>query len=67
MDTGERIAAARIAAGLTQDDLARLIGTSRPNLCRYETGVVKEIPREKIAAIAKALRVSSPSPAPILA
>lgn len=59
MDTGERIAAARIAAGLTQDDLARLIGTSRPNLCRYETGVVKEIPREKIAAIAKALRVSS--------
>lgn len=59
MDTGERIAAARIAAGLTQDDLARLIGTSRPNLCRYETGVVKEIPREKIAAIAKVLRVSS--------
>lgn len=59
MDTGERIAAARTAAGLTQDDLARLIGTSRPNLCRYETGVVKEIPREKIAAIAKALRVSS--------
>lgn len=56
--TGERIANARIRAKLTQDDLARLIGTSRPTVCRYETGAIGIIPPDKIEAIAKALSVT---------
>lgn len=57
-ERGDRIAAARVARGLRQEDLASLIGTSRPTLCRYETGVIKTIPDEKIKALAQALHVS---------
>ena len=55
---GERIATARIARKLTQEDVARLVGTSRQNICRYELGTIKNIPQEKIQALAQALRVS---------
>jgi uncharacterized protein len=38
MDTGQLIAEARIAAGLTQARLARRAGTSQAMVARYETG-----------------------------
>jgi predicted nucleotidyltransferase/DNA-binding XRE family transcriptional regulator len=37
-DRGERIQAARIAAGLSQAELARRAGTSQPAVNRYEQG-----------------------------
>lgn len=55
---GDRIAAVRKARGMTQEDLAKRIGISRPNLCRYETGAIKEIPEKMIIALSRALQVS---------
>lgn len=55
---GDRIAKTRLAHNMTQDELAQMIGTNRQNICRYELGVVKDIPHERIDAIAKALRVT---------
>lgn len=56
--TGDNIAEARKARGLTQEELANKIGISRPNMCRYETGSIKEIPDKMIMRIADALQVS---------
>ena len=58
MEIGDRIAEARKAKGLTQEELAHEIGISRPNMCRYETGSIKEIPDKMIVRIADALRVT---------
>ena len=55
---GDRIAKTRLAHNMTQDELAQMVGTNRQNICRYELGVVKDIPHERVDAIAKALRVT---------
>ncbi len=50
---GSRIRQARLAAGMSQGQLARQIGTSERNIVRWETS--KNQPRvESIAAIAEA-------------
>src|SRR6185436_20605117 len=47
----------RLRRGLTQDDLAKMIGASRRTVIRYESG--QHAPtRRKIALLAAALRVS---------
>ena len=48
----------RIERNMTQEEVARLAGTSRQNICRYEMGVIKNIPDDKLKAIADALRVT---------
>lgn len=54
----ERIRAARITRGLSQEDLAKLVGyTSRASINKIEKGLV-DLPRTKVMAIAKALHVS---------
>lgn len=54
--TGQRLRDARVAAGLTQDALAKKLGTSRTTVCQYETGF--RTPRlSRLRAIAKLLRV----------
>lgn len=57
MNKGERIKKRREQIGLTQVALADMIGESKQTVYKYETGIVTNIPSDKIELIAKALRV----------
>lgn len=48
----------RKARGLTLDALAEIVGTTKQTIQRYETGVISNIPRERIQQLAKALSVT---------
>ena len=52
---GDRIYALRKSRGLTLEELAARVGTSKQNIHRYERGTVANIPREKIVLLAEAL------------
>ena len=54
---GQRIRTARLARGLTQADLARLVGVSRSAVAQWETDRAGQI-RGNLARIATALGVS---------
>lgn len=60
METGERIAAARKAAGVTQLQLAERIGKTKSAIANYESGF-REPDGETIDAIAKVLGVTPQS------
>lgn len=51
----ERIRSLRKKRGLSLEQLADMIGTSRQTVHRYETGVIANIPHEKIEALARVL------------
>lgn len=53
---GQRLRAARIAAGMLQEDLARYVGRSRSSLANMEAGK-QDPPLSVAAALARALRV----------
>ena len=52
---GEKIKALRKEKGLSLEQLAEIIGTSRQTVHRYETGAISNIPSEKVEAMARAL------------
>src|SRR3954452_20855097 len=54
---GDVLAIARKARGLTQSELADLVGTTQPTINRYEAGDRDPDP-ETVAALAKALGVT---------
>ncbi len=58
MNTGERIKQARLAAGLTQTELADRIGVKFSAVHKYESGKVVNLKRETLTAISRALDVS---------
>lgn len=60
MGTGERIAAARKAAGVTQLQLAEKIGKTKSSIANYESGF-REPDSETIYAIAQVLGVTPQS------
>lgn len=51
----ERIKSLRKERHMSLEQLAEMIGTSRQTVHRYETGVISNIPHEKIEALARAL------------
>lgn len=55
---GERMKKLRISRDLTLEDVAKLAGVSRQTIQRYESGVIGNIPSDKIEAIAKVLNVT---------
>lgn len=57
MTTGEKIRTARVKKGYTLEELASIVGTSKQNIYKYETGIITNIPLPKVQAIAKALGV----------
>ena len=57
MTTGERIRCAREQANLTQEELGKLCGTTKQTIYKYETGIITNIPLDRIEAIAAALNV----------
>ncbi len=52
MGIGENIKKRRRALGYTLEDIAHHLGTTRQTIQRYESGVISNIPNEKIAQIA---------------
>ena len=58
MTIGNRIKALREKNGITQTELAELIGTTKQNIYKYENGIITNIPSDKIELIAQRLSVS---------
>ncbi len=48
----------RKAKGLTLDELALLVGTSKQTISRYEKGIISNIPPERVESLATALDTS---------
>lgn len=55
---GENIRRRRRELGMTLEELAGRVGVSRQTLSRYETGVIGNIPPEKVERMAEALSVT---------
>ena len=55
--TGERIRAARLAAGMTQNELAQKVGVKFAAIHKYEAGLIVNLKRDTIAKLAEALNV----------
>lgn len=51
----EKIKFLRKSKGMSLEQLAELVGTSRQTVHRYENGIITNIPRDKIEALARAL------------
>ena len=58
MEVGEKIRKLRKTAGLSQVELAGMLGVSKQSLYKYETGVVRNIPFEKIEKLAQILHTT---------
>ncbi len=58
MTIGQRIKHKRSVLNLTLEDVAKRIGTSKQTIQRYETGVITNIPSDKIEALASALNTT---------
>lgn len=58
MSVGKRIHDERVNLGLTLEELAKVVGVSRQTLSRYETGVISNIPSDKIESISGALKTT---------
>lgn len=58
MTIGKKIRELRKTNKITQEELAKIIGTTKQNIYKYETGIVTNIPSDKIEAIAKALNTT---------
>lgn len=55
MDIGQKIRNARIAKGLTQEELGNLVGLQKSAIAKYENGRVVNIKRSTLQKLAKAL------------
>lgn len=58
MDLGNRIKTLRLSKGLTQDELANLLGLKKAAIHKYENGLVENIKRSTIQAMANIFEVS---------
>lgn len=56
MNIGERIKDRRTELRLTLEEVAKRAGVGKATICRYEKGVILNIPSDRIERIAKALR-----------
>ena len=48
----------RLELGLTLEDVAQAVGVGRSTVRKWETGMIKNMGRDKIAALAKVLQIS---------
>ena len=58
MTLGEKIRARRIELNMTMDDLGNAIGVQRSAINKYEKGIITDLKRSTIQALANALGVS---------
>jgi transcriptional regulator with XRE-family HTH domain len=54
----ENIKRARLQQKMTLDDVAKIVGVSRQTIQRYESGVIGNIPSDRIEKIAQALHTT---------
>lgn len=59
MTLGERIKLAREISGLTQEELGKKCGTTKQTIYKYESGVITNIPLDRLEAIANAANTSA--------
>lgn len=57
MNIGEKIKAARLAKGYTQEELGKLIGVQKSAVAKYESGRVVNIKRSVLAKLSKILEI----------
>lgn len=55
MTKGDRIRRLRESKKLTQEEMAKLLNTTKQTISKYEKGIVTNIPSDKIEAMAKVL------------
>ena len=55
MEIGQKIREARLAKGLTQEELGNLVGLQKSAIAKYENGRVVNIKRSTLQKLAKAL------------
>lgn len=55
MDLGKKIKDARLAKGLTQEELGNIVGLQKSAIAKYENGRVVNIKRSTLQKLAKAL------------
>lgn len=58
MSIGQNIKRRRRELDMTLEDVARDVGVSRQTLSRYETGIIGNIPSDKIELLAKSLKTT---------
>ena len=58
LTTGERIKELRLARGWTQEDLGSMIGVKKAAINKYETGIVVNLKRSTLSALARVFGVS---------
>lgn len=58
MKIGLAIAMRREQIGLTQEELANAVGVSKASVCRWESGDISNMRRDRIQKLADALRIS---------
>lgn len=58
MDIGQNIKNRRRELDMTLEEVAKQVGVSRQTMSRYETGVIGNIPSDKIELLAKVLRTT---------
>ena len=63
MGLGENIRKRRKALGLTLEEVAGKLGTSKQTIQRYESGQIANVPNEKIERLADALEATKPEKA----
>ena len=57
-EIANKIKARRVELGLTLEDDAKAVGVGRSTVRRWENGMIKNMGRDKIAALAKVLQIS---------
>jgi len=58
MNIGDRLKAQREKIDVTLEYVAQIVGVSRQTIQKYESGVVKNIPSDKILLLSRALKTS---------
>ena len=57
-EIGNKIKARRLELGLTLEDVAKAVGVGRSTVQRWESGLIKNMGRDKIAALATILQIN---------
>ena len=58
MTLGKKLKDRRLKLGLTLDEVGKMVGVSKSTVMKWETGHIENMRRDKIALLAKALKVS---------
>ena len=58
-EIANKIKSRRIELGLTLEEVGQAVGVGRSTVRKWETGMIKNMGRDKVAALAKVLQISA--------